>query len=488
MPKELFTPTTNAGEKSPSNSFDNLFDVESYGNDGSKLTYWISEKTETDDFKPQITIDFKEAVLLEAFHLFPAYSSNGNLRNFLGFPNKVIVKTSLDNGPLVDNTIFVGTPTTSDWNMIQYALTNPVNCTKLVIKMQEVSLLSGEKRLQFGGLLLFRSFDGIKYGQTSGNYADSFYMETHTVSTDNFTAVSNGDNTEHPLSNAFNSDLSSKWVSSSSDAVIDVEFNEKITIEAIIFPSSSHTESNNKIYDGFPRRLRILTSLNGDSFETNGVFHGLPTNPNERYQFVLPKAVDCKKMKIEFIDVTKEGQVSNNERRASLTRIEIIQSQGYKYLPFEPLRNEYKDENYFNSHKIPTKNLTYISNGDANGHPISYAFDDDDNKNYWLSSFENTGTEHARVSVNFSSPVLLKAIIYSAGYSTDSNKKKNMIGFPNILRVFSALNDQDELQTSAIFAGQTVLNEAKYQFVFPNAIGCRRIELEYIDVTPEIKD
>lgn len=97
-----------------------------------KDTYWVSDRPETDDFKPSIFINFTKPTFFEAFLYDTAYhtdrSVTPNVRTFDGFPHTLKVYTAVDEEPFELNSVFTGT-LQSSWDRISFVLLKPVNCT-----------------------------------------------------------------------------------------------------------------------------------------------------------------------------------------------------------------------------------------------------------------------------------------------------------------------------------------------------------------------
>lgn len=479
---------TSTGDRS-GNPLSNVFDEK--GN-----TYWVSDRPETNEFHPSISINFTEPVSLEAFLYDAAYRTDNqnNERTFDGFPSTLKVYTSLDNAPLSLHTVFTGTPSYPDLR-IQFVFGRPVKCTKIKLEFCDVSvaqsLQSTEKLAGVGNLIFLQSTEeeGLSINQATGNYNDTYYLSTHTIPTSNFTYSSTGDKKGYPLSGAFDSVVKSHWVSGRENtddfhASIFVNFTETVDLEAVLIYAAFHSGSNSRTFDGYPIKFKIHTAVGQGPFKLSALFVGTPIYPWETIQFVLPEAVRCDRIQLEFVEVTPETVFSKGARCACVSGIYFIRHFDYQYTSFEVAKGYYIDKSYISSHLVPLSNFTYMSTGDLKGHPISGAFDSK-YADSWVSSFENTATTHASIFVNFTEALLLEAFVYEAGYVTDkSTNQRVLVGFPQKLIIHAALNDEP-LTQKAFFIGTCEPPTTKYQFVFPSAIPCNRIQIEFVEVTPE---
>ena len=135
---------------------------------------------------------------------------------------------------------------------IQYVFSRPIKLTKIQLEFCDVSvaqsLSSSEKLAGVGNLIFIQSFeeDGVGIDQASGNYDDSYFLSTHTISPNNFTYSSTGDKEGHPLKDAFDSVVGSHWVSSKENtddfhARIFINFTETVELEAILMYAAFHS-------------------------------------------------------------------------------------------------------------------------------------------------------------------------------------------------------------------------------------------------------
>ncbi|KAK8883816.1 hypothetical protein M9Y10_042915 [Tritrichomonas musculus] len=219
-------------------------------------------------------------------------------------------------------------------------------------------------------------YDIIATEPATGNYNDTQYLNDNRISSTKFTATTTGDQSGHPIENAFDSSKDTFWASSiaSNDtfqSTIEFEFAELTTIEAIvIFPvfSTYHDSTGNitRSYDGFPTSLRVYGSTDDSTYKLHSVFIGTPasTEINELFQFAFKRAITCNKLKLEFTEVTLDVSFGN-EYTAACGELYLIPSSeqtpiitrastplptplGY---PMITLVN-YSDEGYWSSYRI----------------------------------------------------------------------------------------------------------------------------------------
>ena len=305
--------------------------------DGSDSTYWASLNPNTDSFKASIFVNFTETTSVEGIIYSGSYSTSSPSRTFKGFPYKLTVYTALKDRPLTVHTVFSGeTPTTSDWDKTQFVFTPVIVCDRMQIEFTEVSpdthTSNGALSAVSGGLELIKpEYGSLPLYPASGILANKNYVDSHKIATSDFTYSSNGDKTNFPLSYAFDGNIGSGnkyWVSNlySNDFVASVfiNFNRMVTLESIL---NYHAYGTNRSvipyirrFDGFPLVLKIYKSLSDEEndYELVNTFAGeTPSDPswtNTQYAFNAP--IRCKRLKMEFVQVTPDNAFSGGEIRA----------------------------------------------------------------------------------------------------------------------------------------------------------------------------
>lgn len=153
-----------------------------------------------------------------------------------------------------------------------------------------------------------------------GKCADINYIKNHTIQQKYFVYNSSRDTDNYPISNVFDDTSNTIWVSKHSNTnfyhpYIIINFLEHFNIESIIYDTVYRTVKNeygsfNRIFDGFPLVLKVFSSLNNEDFQLKYIFHGNPTFSMDKIQFNFTHPILCDKLKLEFTNVTFDGQIS----------------------------------------------------------------------------------------------------------------------------------------------------------------------------------
>lgn len=331
------------------------------------------------------------------------------------------------------------------------------------------------------------SFDRLTFQDVAGNYNNYQYLISHSIPQSSFNAISTDDKDGKPLSNIFKDD-NTYWVSRYSNtetfqSSIFINFTEPILLEAFIYGAAYRSGKLTREYDGFPTKLKVYSSSNDDGqLSLHTIFTGTPAYPMKNAQFVFKEPVLCKRIQLEFSEVTGDSSFSNGKPNAVLRYLRLIKNFGYDNLTYGILEGNNANSNYVNFHKIPTSKFKYSSTGDREGHPISNAFDNALKKSFWVSDQPNSDTFHSSIFVNFTEPVFLEAFHIAAAYRTPNTRYYD--GYPTILGLYVSQNDQ-ELKLHSMFYGTPTGKYDYFQFVLSKPVLCQKLQLEFIDVTPD---
>lgn len=236
-----------------------------------------------------------------------------------------------------------------------------------------------------------------------------------------------------------------------------------------------------RTFYGYPTKLNVYIAGDDDQFKLHTVFSGTPSgSSNSCYQFIFYESVQCKKVHLEFYDVTVD---QSGIKTAAVSEIKLFQDINDDSLSIEEAKGEYANHEIVTSKTIDV--LSYSSSGDKGTNKISNAFDNK-KTTYWFAEKASDDSFHSYIIVNFTETVTLEAFLYGAVYTTYFGDPDQMLGFPLKLNVYTA-NDEDDFTLAAKFAG--VANEAyeTAQFVFKDPVKCSRIKLEFVDVTTNTK-
>lgn len=321
--------------------------------------------------------------------------------------------------------------------------------------------------------------EGIITQGANGNYADNSYLSIRTVSKDTFSLeATGGSQSGHDITTsvATDDDDTTYWVSATPNSdtfhnCVIAKFDNPVMIEAVLIDSVYQTK-NGRTFSGFPIRFKIYSSLNDEEYTLRGNFLGTPDESMARFQFVLPDAVNCTKLKLEFVEVTPFVYSNDGSLYAGAAKFLFIQKiTGYDVINYRA------NTGYAESRVIPTSKIEkYWSTGDASGGPVDSLFDEDDSdKSYWESSSPSSSTPCPSVFVNFTQPLKLEEILFGANKGSSNN-----YGFPTKLNVYAAQNNDEELKLIATFQGSPGKSKI-YQFPFREPIVCTRIQLEFVE-------
>lgn len=142
---------------------------------------------------------------------------------------------------------------------------NKVSCSELTFIMYEQENITTEKSI--------------------GKYANNTYVNEHKIPKDSFVYNSSNDQKNHPISNAFDDNIKTYWVSSITNTAyyssITIEFKHTEYIEAILFIPTYSTNHyvipNTRQYGGFPTVLKVYTPPINDEYILKYIFKGTPS-------------------------------------------------------------------------------------------------------------------------------------------------------------------------------------------------------------------
>lgn len=331
----------------------------------------------------------------------------------------------------------------------------------------------------------------IEFSGVSGDYADSNYVTLHKVNNTRFTYKATSENSSHPLKNAFDTDDSKTyWAASTPNSdtfhnTITVEFNETVTLEAVLYYASFFTR-NTRIFNGAPTKLKIFSSINNGMFQLEGIFVATLKSNWEQFQFVFSSPVSCDKIKLEFIEVTANIHTSNGATTPVTGGITFIQQYGENETAYTNKNGNFANDDYFNSHKITKASFTYTSTPSKNNHPIDHAFDDFSLNTYWVPLYPNNDTFRNSITVTFNDIYSIEGFVYFPAYNT-KNGIRVFQGAPTRLNVYTSVGNE-KLELRQVFYGNPQDGWRFFQFLFKKPVRCNKIMLEFAKVTPDHYD
>ena len=323
----------------------------------------------------------------------------------------------------------------------------------------------------------------------SGKYANSSYVESHRVPNNLFSYSANEGTANHPLSNAFDDNAMSYYISSVSNNIsyhnnITIEFSNIVTIEAFLYDTCYSTSGTVRNFQGFPSVLNVYTSCDGSEFELNTVFIGIPVYPSTRIQFVLKKPAKIDKLKLEFAEVSTQT-IEGYSRNPCISNLIFIESMNESdILSFKGVEGDYADDVYVNSHLISTSEFELTADKGLDNYPLSNLFDND-KYSFWISSKANSATFHNTMVFDFSEEISLEAFLYDSAYNT-KGESRTFNGFPTVMKVYVQNEGQNDLfSLCATFEGSPVYPWTRMQFVFKSPVRGKRFKFEFVTVTPQ---
>ena len=479
VPRDKFSIATN-GDREPDNSIEKALDT----NDDSN---WISAEPETDTFKPTIYINFTEPTLFEGLVYVVTSEKKTGGRNFFGFPGQLLIYTSLEDEELTPKVMFHGG---IDNTHVQAIFTEPINCTRVVIEFRYVSQLknNGGKYASADELYFLRSFNEyemLRYETAAGKYVEADYIDFHQVPRDKFSIITNGDKgPDNSIEKALDTSIDSTWISAEPETdtfkpTIYVNFTEPTLFEGLLYDATSEKKTGGRDYFGFPGQLHVFTFLGDEEEPTHKViFYGQIDDPH--IQAIFTEPINCTRVVIEFYYVSQLKD--NGGKYASADGLHFFRSFTGDSVKFERAIGKYVDDSYVALHKVKRENLKIGTTGDMDGHSIELVFDDRYDT-YWVSDKENTDDFHASISINFTEELLIEAFLFHATLNT-KDKKAIFHGFPLRLNVYSSLEEDGPLTLNTKFAEVPITGWDLTQFVFPTPVRCRRMQLEFYQITP----
>lgn len=486
VPTNEFTYESTGSEKQGfplSNAFDNNF-----------KTYWSALYENNQTFKSSIIITFNEPKTIEAVLLDSAFSTK-TIRRFDGYPTTFNIYTTLGQEPYKLGATFEQNPSAVTWNRTQFAFTNPILCKKLKLEFAEVtpdaSFSNSQKCAVVSGLFFIERFvpDRGQWQKPFSPYDSTTYVNNHLM--EPYLYRSTGDKEGHPISLAFDPEntntywVSDKPVSESSPSSIFITFKKACTINAFLIDTAFRTLTVRE-FDGFPLKLNIYTSYMDSPFTLNAVFTGdTPTQKDlSKFLYVFNYPIRCDKVQVEFVEVTPDGSFSANAKHAVVRTILFVGEPDVDFIESKGVEGIYNNPSYVNAQKIKSSTITRSSSGDMNNYPLSNLFDDKTNT-FWNSDKINTDDFHATINVAFQTQVTLDAILMRTTYNS-SGQIRTFNGFPTVFKVFASKETSGDFQHQATFIGELEYPTETVQFPFKTPLNCRRLKLEFADVTPNL--
>lgn len=459
--------------------------------------YWASSYESNETFHNNIYINFKRPTEIEAILYDPAYRTAKVPpfnRTFDGFPLKWNIYSSIEGRPFELVATFTGTGQWgNDWALTQFVFGESFLADKLQLEFAEVSpdySFSNGRPCPVTGEITFigtRDHYKVQIQNKQGIYNDNNYINSHLISSSEFSCVTSGDKDGKPVSGIFGG--SGYWVSKFENtdefkASITINFNEVKIVQAFLMQTAYRTRNGVRNFDGFPLMLNVYTSeADNQQLQLDTVFSGSPYDDWNIVQFVFKKPTRCKSLKLEFVSVTMDGSFSNFAYHAVSGAMQLIGGAEFDEITFERTTGKLDNEYEINAIKVPSTSFTYSTNaGSKDEYPFSNAFDDT-LKSYWISSQEITDDFKPYVEFHFKEPMTIESFIYFLSFRTSNIRIFD--GAPNEVKVYTSCCSSTEYELKAVFTGtHTSSSWSKTIFAFKEPIIVDKLKIEFIDVTP----
>ena len=178
--------------------------------------FWVSKNAVTEENPAYIIITFVQPVTVNGFIMQFGYKTIDNVRNYNGVPKVLKAYASSDMKTFQLLNIFTGP---ANYENLQFVLSQPIKCKQLKLEFVEVTFdyyIANDycvclRQLRLIGEQLEETF--LQIPSVNSDYADSNYVSKHRISNTFFTARTSGDNESRPLSNLFDDDTRSYWIS-----------------------------------------------------------------------------------------------------------------------------------------------------------------------------------------------------------------------------------------------------------------------------------
>lgn len=316
----------------------------------------------------------------------------------------------------------------------------------------------------------------------TGTYKTAYGIKNSDIDLETL-STNGGENGNYRLSNIFDGNKSSFWISElgnteQSKISVTVNFKSEKLIHNILYGVSYYSRSNGRNFSGYPSTLNVYAAKTGEDFKLVDTITSTPNQDTEFVLFSLNQAVSCNSIKLEFADVITFRDVFGGKDVAVISDLAFYTTPENIELS-TPInaQGDYNSDNFLISNSVSNNMLSARANG---GGDVRNAFDGN-TRTYWSSTNYNTELFKNKVTVVFDKPVKLESIVYSCSYYT-ANNKRNYSGFPQVLKIYTSQTDQD-LSLTAMFAGAPTSNWDKARFVFDSTVTCKRLVLEFTDVT-----
>ena len=249
----------------------------------------------------------------------------------------------------------------------------------------------------------------------------SLYTDFHKIPKTQFVYESSNDFDGYSIDNAFDDKNDNYWIAEdvsegSSKSHIIITFKKPTLFEGFLF-KGRHLQkfvfpSNRQFYPGMPTKLHLYVSNGTNEFVLHTKFSGSPSDKKDLYQYILSEKVLCDRIKIEFVEVIKDEEITDSYR-AVVDQITLFQGFENEELKSEDVYGNYADSSYLSTRTISSSVFSLTATGGSqDSHDISTTTIDDDATTYWVSSLANSDTFHNCVNVEFKKNRFIRSHYY----------------------------------------------------------------------------
>lgn len=324
IPNSLIKSKTSNGGAAGNFPLNNAFD-------NNEDTYWFSERANTADFKNHVIVNFTKTVNFKDLMYKASFYSRDDGRHFDGYPTKLNIYTANGNDNFSLAGTYEGEPKSDFSEMIVFSLPTGVKCDRIKIEFAEIcnySAVSPSPIATARDFAFYESNEGVYVAKKGdGNHANASYLSYNAVSADEMKIRANGGGV---INNAFDKNAGTYWTSESYNTD---EFTNKVTltmnipqtISNIVYACSYYTVDGVRNFSGYPTKLTV-TATGADDSKTVYTFLGTPGSDWRFGDFAFPESVTCKKLELEFTELTTFSNIANGNPVVSTGEIYLVKS------------------------------------------------------------------------------------------------------------------------------------------------------------------
>lgn len=291
----------------------------------------------------------------------------------------------------------------------------------------------------------------------SNEYKNSFKVNANEIAS--YTA-NGGEREGYELSKAFDTVAKTYWVSQEGNTDsfknhVVVSFNKALKFQALTFSSAYYSSGNERKFSGYPTHLKVYAATGNGEFVLVGECQSQPRKDfSEVVAFSLASAVQCDKIKLEFVEVSIHSAVFDGVAVVSTMDISLFKSD--EALTAITAQRAQLEADFVSVYKVPTSLMTYEANCDAaSGTSLANAFDGNWGSG-WSAAKDNGNGHASAITVHFSRAVTIDSILYASSNNRDG------YGYPTKLKIYIANGGDLELYGECNSAGTS----SRMQFLF----------------------